>query len=190
MAKILDIDERTIDRYLNSNNQELKENCYKVLTCNDLKQLCSDVNDKNVVNINSKSPSLGIFSFRTVLNLAMLVTESEKAKLIRSRILDIVIGVMAQNSGGHTKYINQRDCDYLPSVMGEESYWNKFTGALKNYLEMGNHKYAVYTDKIYKAIFLENAREYEKILKLVSTDNIRDTMYSEVLKSISSFENA
>lgn len=190
VAEILDVDERTIDRYLHSHNQELKENGYRVITSKALKQLRSDdVDDINVVDINPKAPSLGIFSFRAVLNLAMLVTESEKAKLIRSRILDIVIDVVAQKSGGHTKYINQRDHDYLPSAIEEDSYRKKFTDALKNYLEMGNHKYAVYTDKIYKAIFLENAKEYKKILKLANSDKTRDTMYTEVLNAIASFEN-
>lgn len=190
VADILDVDERTIDRYINSASDELKENGYRVLTSKALKQLrLQYVNDTNVVDINPKTPSLGIFSFRAILNLAMLVTESDKAKLIRSRILDIVMDVVAQNSGGHTKYINQRDYDYLPTAIEEENYRKKFTDALKNYLDMGNHKYAIYTDKIYKAIFLENAREYKKILKLASNDKTRDTMYVEVLKAISSFEN-
>ena len=92
VAEILDIDERTIDRYLNSSNQELKENGYRVLTNNDLRPLRSDdVDDTNVVNINSKAPSLGIFSFRAVLNLAMLVKESEKAKhLLREILISII----------------------------------------------------------------------------------------------------
>ena len=31
------------------------------------------------------------------------------------------------------------------------------------YLEMGNYKYAVYTDANYQAIFKENAKEYKAI---------------------------
>jgi len=60
-----------------------------------------------------KTPSLGVFSFRAVLNLAMLITESQKAKHIRSKILDIVLDVIAKKTGGHTKYINQREDNYL-----------------------------------------------------------------------------
>ncbi len=144
----------------------------------------------SVVDINPKSPSLGVFTFRALLNIAMLVTESDRAKIIRSRMLDIVIDVIAEKSGGHTKYINQRDQDYLPAAYQEDSYRKQFTDALRDYLQMGgNHKYAVYTDKIYKAIFCENAIEYKKVLKLADKDKTRDTMYAEVLKAIASFEH-
>lgn len=53
--------------------------------------------DTNVATIGAKASILGIFSFRAVLNLAMLVTESERAKTIRSRMLNIVIDVIAKN---------------------------------------------------------------------------------------------
>jgi tryptophanase len=46
----------------------------------------------------------------------MLVTESARARAIRSSMLDIVIDVVAEKAGGHTKYINQRDQDYLPAA--------------------------------------------------------------------------
>ena len=48
----------------------------------------------------------------------------------------------------------------------------------------------MYTDKIYKSIFKEDADEYRKILKLHVKENIRDTMYAEVLNLISSYEYA
>lgn len=53
---------------------------------------------------------------------------------------------------------------------------------------MGNFKYMVYTDKIYKSIFKENAAEYRKVLKLAANEKVRDTMYSEVLDIIASYE--
>lgn len=175
-ADILAIDDRTIDRYLNSDGDELKANGYRVIKGKLLKSLrLRYVNDTSVVDISPKAPSLGLFTFRALLNLAMLVTESERAKAIRSRMLDIAIDVIAEKAGGKTKYINQRDVDYLPAAYMEESYRKQFTDALKNYLEMGNHKYAVYTDKIYKAVFCENALEYKKILRLSENDKTRDT---------------
>ena len=137
----------------------------------------------------SKISVLGIFSFRAFLNLGMLLTESEKAKVLRSMILDIVIDVMNQKSGGHTKYINQRDEDFLIQIIKEENYRKKFTDALNKYVAMGNIKYAVYTNKVYQAIFNENANEYREILKLDSKENIRHTMYSEILAVIAGFEN-
>ncbi|MBR1375558.1 MAG: DNA-binding protein [Cardiobacteriaceae bacterium] len=189
VAKILDITERTIDNYIASYGDELSKNGYRILKGKHLKniKLCY-VGEMNFADI-SKAPSLAIFSFRTVLNLAMLVTESERAKFIRSKMLDIVIDVIAQKAGGNTKYINQRDENYLMSAYIEESHRRLFTDALRDCLQMGNHKYAVYTDKIYQAIFRENAKEYKQILKLNSQDKVRDTMYVEVLTAVASFEN-
>lgn len=187
VAEILEIDERTIDRYIESNSEELSKNGYKVLRGKELKELKESFgNDMNVV---TKTTVLGVFSFRAILNIAMLVTESERAKAIRSKILDIVIDVMAQKSGGHTKYINQRDEDYLPSAYKEHTYRKEFTDALDNYLPTDKWKYANYTNKIYEVIFLENATEYKKILDLKEKDKIRETMYAEVLNAISSFEH-
>ena len=189
-ADILAVDERTVDRYLSSHSEELKANGYSVLKGKALKALrLAYVDDTDVVDINPKAPSLGVFSFRAVLNLAMLVTESERAKAIRSRMLDIVIDVIAEKAGGHTKFINQRDQDYLPAAYMEDSYRKQFTDALKDCLDMGHFKYAVYTDKIYKAVFCENAVEYKKVLRLAGKDKTRETMYAEVLKAIASFEH-
>ena len=188
VAEILEIDVRTIERYLESHSPELIKNGYRVLKGTELKDFKKYVSDIDVGDI-SKTPSLGLFSFRTVLNIAMLVTESEKAKAIRSKILDIVIDVMAQKSGGHTKFINQRDEAYLPSAYKEYSYRKEFTDALKNYLEADERwKYSTYTNKIYQVVFLKNATEYKKILALKGTDKIRETMYAEVLNAIASFE--
>lgn len=188
VAQILEIDERTVDRYIASNGEELTKNGYRILRGNALKNMkLLYVDDINVVDI-SKAPSLGVFSFRAVLNLAMLVTESERAKFIRSKMLDIVIDVINQKAGGSTKYINQRDENYLLSAYTEESYRKLFTDALRDYLDMGNQKYGIYTDKIYQAVFCEKAKEYKKVLNLKEKDKARNTMYSEVLTAIASFE--
>lgn len=53
---------------------------------------------------------------------------------------------------------------------------------------MGTAKYPIYTAKIYKSIFKENTQEYRQVLRLHQKENVRDTMYSEVLLIISSFE--
>lgn len=187
VAELLEVDDRTIERYLASNGEELKQNGYRLLkgkTLKDFKKL--HVSD---IHVGDKAPTAGIFTFRAVLNLSMLLTESDKAKAIRSRILDIVIDVVAERSGGHTKYINQRDHDYLPAAYQEFSYRKVFTSALNNYLEMGPMKYSIYTDKIYQAIFKEKAKEYKQILNLVQKDNLRETLYAEVLRAIAGFEN-
>ena len=118
----------------------------------------------------------------------MLLTESERAKSIRSTILDIVIDSLHQKVGGQTKYINQRDEEYFVAILREPMYRKEFTSALSKYLEMGNAKYSIYTDAIYQAIFHEDASEYKQILKLEEKEIARETMYAEVLKLIASFE--
>lgn len=189
VAQIFQVDIRTVTRYLEQNKDELEKNGYKVLKGLEFKEFKEYVSDMNVSDM-LKTPSLGVFSFRTVLNLAMLITESEKAKSIRNKILDIVLDVMAQKSGGETKYINQREDNYLLASYKEFSYRQEFTNAIDYYLESNNEfKYATYTNKIYKIVFLEDANEYKKILELKKKDNLRETLYSEILNVIASVEN-
>lgn len=186
LADFFEVDTSTIERYLDLYSHELKHNGYILSKGKQLKEF--KLQFAHLINKASKTTQLGLFNFRSFLNLAMLLTESEKAKLLRSKILDIVIDTINQKTGGNTKYINQRDTDYLTSAIKEPKYRKMFTSALNNYLEMGNYKYAVYTDKIYQSIFKEKANEYKEILKLKDNDNIRDTMYAEVLDLIASFE--
>ncbi|MCX6152584.1 MAG: DNA-binding protein [Candidatus Kapabacteria bacterium] len=187
VADFFGIDERTIDRYLENYADELKHNGYILMKGKRLKEFkLHFVHDINVVN---KAPVLGLFSFRSVLNLAMLLRESENARILRSRILDIVIQVINEKTGGGTKYINQRDEYYIPTVIREANYRKKFTEALNLYVNMGNYKYALYTDKIYSCIFKEKAKEYKQILKLEDKINPRDTFYTEVLNLVASYES-
>jgi hypothetical protein len=193
VAAFFEVTLRTIENYLEQHAQELSQNGYEVLRGNRLKLFKEvikglDVTETDFGNI-AKTPQLGIFDFRAFLNLAMLVSESERAKLLRQAILDIVIDTINQRTGGGTKYINQRDEDFLHSIFIEENYRKQFTDALKDCVAMGNFKYAVYTDKIYVSIFREKAHEYRKILKLESKDNVRATFYAEVLDLIAAYES-
>jgi hypothetical protein len=180
------VDSSTIDRYLSNNEEELKHNGYVNLKGKLLKEF--KIEFGWMLQEGSKAPQLGVFNFRAFLNLGMLLTESEKAKALRSVMLDIVIDTLNQKVGGSTKYINQRDEDFLIAITREPIYRKEFTNALNLYLDMGNYKYALYTDNIYEVIFHENSKEYKQILQLEERENPRDTMYSEVLKLIASFE--
>ena len=180
------IDNSTIDRYLSQNEEEFKHNGYVNLKGKALKEFKEEFGW--MLQEGAKAPQLGIFNFRSFLNFGMLLTESEKAKALRSKILDIVIDTLNQNLGGSTKFVNQREEDFLIAMAREPVYRKEFTEALSKYLEMGNYKYAVYTDAIYKVIFLEKSAEYKTILKLEEKENMRDTLYSEVLRLIASFE--
>lgn len=192
VAVFFELTLRTIENYLGRHSEELAQNGYEVIKGNRLKQLKlsiseSDVPETNFGNI-AKAPQLGIFDFRAFLNLAMLITESERARVLRQMVLDIVIDTINQRTGGGTKYINQRDEDFLIAAFQEENYRKEFTDALKDYVDMGNFKYPLYTDKIYVSIFREKAKEYRKILRLHQKDKVRDTFYSEVLDLVSAYE--
>jgi hypothetical protein len=186
VADFYEIDERTVKRYLEKYENELKHNGYILSKGKQLKELRLQFG--HVINVTSKTTQLGLFNFRAFLNLGMLLSESERARHLRSKILDIVIETINERTGGGTKFINKRDPDYLTSAIRESKYRKDFTDALNQFVEMGNYKYALYTDKIYQYIFRENAKEYKKILKLKADDNARETMYSEVLTLIASFE--
>jgi hypothetical protein len=190
LAAFFEVDARTIDRYLEKHSEELSKNGYEVLRGKRLQEFklavkSGDVDDIDVVN---KSPQVGVFNFRSFLDLAMLLTESDRAKTLRGVILDIVIDTVNKKTGGGTRYINQRDEDFIINFLRGEDYRKEFTDALRDYVEMGKAKYPIYTDKIYKSIFKENSQEYRQILKLYSKENVRETMYAEVLLLISSFE--
>lgn len=181
------IDISTIERYLENNEKELKHNGYEVLKGKNLKLFKEQFG--HILNLSNNTAHLGIFNFRSFLNLGMLLSESEIAKALRSKILDIVIDSLNEKVGGSTKYINQRDEDFFNAIIKEPHYRKEFTQALNLYLDLGSFKYSIYTSKIYECIFKENASEYKKILNLTEKDNVRDTMYAEVLKLIASFEN-
>lgn len=188
LIELFDISEATIERYITGHADELKANGYRLIKGKNLRDF-KELAYGTLVSEGTKTSILGLFSFRSLLNLAMLLTESEQAKIIRSRLLDIVIDVMTERSGGHTKFINQRDQDYLPAAFQEYSHRAEFTSALSNYLDMGPMKFGMYTNKIYQAIFHENATEYKKILKLAEKDSMRETLYAEVIRAIASFES-
>ena len=208
IAQYFEVDTRTIDRILEDHKDELMHTGYELFTGIRLSQLkdliakssadTSQQNDINVVLLNqhidremigSQARSVSIFTYKAFLNVGMLLSGSEKAKILRSAILDIVIDVLNKRLGGNTKFINQREEEFLPSAIREHNYRQEFTNSLDKYVGSTNFKYAQLTDKIYKSIFKENAKEYRQILNLTSKESLRDTMYSEVLDLIASYEN-
>ena len=206
VADFFEVDLRTIERYLDQYESEFASNGYEVLSGNRLRDfkdaldkhirdigldkdpIAKDVADIDVGNI-SKAPKLGVFDFRTFLNIGMLLTESDRAKQLRALILDIVIDTLNEKIGGNTKYINQREDEFLPSAIREFNYRRSFTNALDECIVDNKWKYPQFTDAVYKTIFHEDAKEYKQILKLKAKDSARDTMYSEVLDLVAGYEN-
>lgn len=190
VAGFFEVDSRTIERLLEQNVDELKGNGYEVIRGKRLQAFKAEISEQfgTDIDVGAKTTVLGIYDFRAFLNIGMLLTESERAKQLRNLMLDIAIDVINQKTGGGTKYINQRDQEFIQAWYQEENYRKELTDALRDCVAMGNFKYAIYTDKVYESIFREKSAEYRKILKLNKTDKTRDTFYSEVLDLIASYE--
>ena len=190
VAVFFEVTPRTIENYIKKYEEELRQNGYEVLRGKRLRTLKLAISNLfgNETDFVTKTTVLGVFDFCSFLNLSMLIVESKRARLLRQAILDIVIDTINKRTGGGTKYINQRDEDFILAYFQQENYRKEFTDALKNYIDMGNFKYPLYTDKIYVSIFKENAQEYRKILKIQERDKIRDTFYAEILDLVSSYE--
>lgn len=90
VADFFEVTPRTIDNYISNFEAELRQNGYDVLRGKRLEAFKISVREQYVDEtdfINIKTPQLGIFDFRAFLNLAMLITESERARLLRQTIL-------------------------------------------------------------------------------------------------------
>ena len=185
VADFYGVDISTINRYLTAYGNELKRNGY--VLCQGKSLAAFKLQFDHLTNEAIKIRRLGLFNFRALLNIGMLLAESEKAKSVRSLILDVVIATINERTGGGTKYMN-----YITAAITEEYYRENLTSAIKRYV-FGHptYKYAQVTDLIYEAVFGEKAKEYRKILRLApkDKDNVRQTLYAEVLLVISSFEN-
>lgn len=192
VANFFGVTVRTVENYTERHADEFAQNGYEVVDGKRLQALklgISTLDDPETdFGIIQRAPRLAIFDFRAFLNLAMLMGESERAGLLRKVILDIVIDTINARTGGGTKYINQRDEDFVHAAFIEENYRRQFTDALRDYVAMGNLKYAIYTDMIYVSIFREKSREYRRVLQLATKDKVRDTFYSEILDLIASYE--
>ncbi len=190
VAEFFNVDIRTISRYIEQYNDELTQNGYEVIKGERLRDFLSvaPANFVKDINVLNKIRRLGLFDFRAFLNMAMLLSDSEKARALRQMMLDVVIDLINRKTGGGTKFINQRDTDFVFSAWQEDNYRRQFTDALKKYVEPDRMKYARFTDMIYVSIFKEKAKEYKKILDLKASDKVRDTFYSEILDIIAAYE--
>lgn len=146
LADFYKVDISTIDSYLSQFEKELKHNGYELFKGKTLKLFKDKFGES--ISIQTKTTQLGVFNFRSFLNLGMLLVESEMAKAVRGKMLDIVLDTLNQRLGGSTKFINQRDEDFFHSMLKEPHYRKEFTNALHEFLDMGNYKYAYYTDEI------------------------------------------
>jgi len=194
VAEFFEVTTRTLENYIDSHGDELTANGYEVVRGKSLKELKEVLATLDGTEIDfgtiKKTSVLSVFDFRAFLNLAMLLTDSDRARSLRSMILDIAIDTIQVRAGGSTKYINQRDADYLEHAFAGENYRGEFTDALRDHVDEGKWKYPNLTDAIYKAIFKEQSKEYRRILQLDQKDDTRRTFYTEVVTLIAGFEHA
>lgn len=148
VADFYGVDTSTIDRYLSANGDELKHNGYVLCKGKVLKEF--KLQFAHLINEASKTTQLGLFNFRSFLNIGMLLTESERAKALRSAILDIVIATINEKTGGGTKFINRRDVNYIPAAITEENYRKNLTSAMGQCV--GGHKTYKYAQFVFKKI--------------------------------------
>ena len=202
VVRYYEVDVRTIERLLARHAKELQSNGYELLIGNKLdrfKYILLPPTDIHVGHIpqlidnemiRTRTSSIGIFTFRAFLNIGMLLNGSEKALEIRKWLLDLAIDFLNKKLGGSTKYINQRDEEFFPAAIREHKYRKEFIDAINANIDSNSQlKYAQLTDKIYISIFKEQAKEYRFLLKLSDQESVRDTLYSEILDLVASYEN-
>jgi len=92
IAEFFEVTERTITICLTKNKEELTKNGYEVLSGNRLIDfmLVSSRDFDREIDFPIKSVRLGIFNFRAFLNIGMLLFDSNKARELRSLMLDII----------------------------------------------------------------------------------------------------
>ncbi len=185
VADFYGVTRETVSRYLTTYADELRQNGYEVYTG---KKLQSFMEFDSDIDITIKTRRIGVFNFKALINLGLLLQESERARILRRAILDLVIDIVSAKAGGSTKYINHQDESYMMSLYLGKNYREQFKDALVNYVESGKYTVGSYTNEIYKSIFKERAQDYKELLSLDRTENVRDTMYAEVITTISMYE--
>src|SRR5258708_33154623 len=98
VATFYEVDLKTIRRYITKLSKELEENGYEVLTGERLSSFKSQFGKD--IHVPTKTTVLGVLTFKAFLNLGMLLKESEKARILRGLILNVVIDVVSKKADG------------------------------------------------------------------------------------------
>lgn len=90
LADFYGVTERTIENCLEKNDKELQRNGYEVLKGKRLIdfKLAASKSDVSEIDFGNKTPQLGIFDFRAFLNVGMLLTDSERARMGRRELMN------------------------------------------------------------------------------------------------------
>jgi hypothetical protein len=90
VAEFYNIPDRTLESCIKENKKELELNGYKVIKGKELKEFKGNIEKQcNLSESLKTSPSLGLFNRRTILNIGMLLRDSEIAKQVRYYLLNV-----------------------------------------------------------------------------------------------------
>lgn len=81
-AAFFDVDTKTVEKVVERNRDELETNGFRILEGRQLADM------KSVCGIRSRARSLALFDRRTLLNVAMLLRDSEVARQVRRYLLE------------------------------------------------------------------------------------------------------
>ena len=145
LSCLLDTHKQTVDRYIKTCGEELKQSGYKVLTgkkLHEFKAKCrgeimNSHGDKYGYERKYPEDKLEIFTFKAWLNMAMLLPEGEVAKFIRLRILDLAIDVAAEKEGGRGKHLKRQIGYEYTHHYRQYSYCSQeFKSAIEQHLKL------------------------------------------------------
>ncbi len=84
-----------------------------------------------------------------MLNCRRLLVDSFKVRELLSTIFEIIINTINKRTGGSAKYIIHHYKDFVINLSRGEDYRREFTDALREYIQIDNFKYIVYTNKLF-----------------------------------------
>ncbi len=128
-----------------------------------------------------------VISIDMAKELAML-ENNEKGKQVRKYFIRVESDFkkVMQIATKDPKFINQLASQFFETREETKEYRRDFTDCVKDFVEVKN--YGTYTDMLYNFLFLERAKEYRKLLKLVKKDLTRNFMYEEIVLIVGAFE--
>lgn len=101
IAEYFNVEKKTVEKLVERNNDEFLSDGYKILVSNQLADI------KSVSGIKSRARQLAVFTKRAILRVAMLLRDSEVAKEIRTRLLDIVQDVSEGKDNAIENVVNE-----------------------------------------------------------------------------------
>ena len=168
---LFDVSTYSIKRCIEAHQQELQASGYLILKRDKLEEFfvsCNSSIKNTAIKYNLdvlKIRGLELFSFRAFLNMAMLLSESDEASFIRSRMLDILIDITLERENGRVRYLN-RHIQRLFNLVYTKHYScsGAFKDAVDRYVESS---LSAYQDATGKDIQLSTACHYDKIYELI-----------------------